>query len=331
MGKVVSASGESNGLAIAKSGALNRPALPQSSPSLGTYINSEAMKFGALIANSHIGNDNNLTSPSTQPGVVVSVKPGMRCLSYDGSQGRLQDQLFGAIKGSWSYDHPRGFLPKGQLSGLVTQTAVEMELSKYEASLRKRLQIWKPPADIQTEARSICGGVEHGLASDTEDEQHARHVQQPSEKSYRKIFAILLLIERPSRIRSFVEEGVCDADLPLVNVPRTNGLPGPFRLRRKNACSCCPLRCFRGWGGSTVARFEQSQWMVLAHSFARSKRKRDPDYKLQPEIIMPFTSWKKAAPRGGFGQVYRVEIHPDHHAFPNDEVGLPCCYLVHKC
>jgi serine/threonine protein kinase len=243
-------------------------------------------------------------------------------VSYDGSQGSLQGQLFNAIKGNWIYDH-RGFLPKRQLFRLVTQKAVELELSKYEASLRKRLQIWKPPVDIEAEARRICGDVEQDRsASDTEGDQYMR---QPGEKSYRKIFAILLLIERPAKIRSFVEKGVCDADLPLIKVPRTNRLPGSFKLRRKTAVDL-PLGCFKKWKDSTVARFEQWQWAVLAPFFARGTRKHAPHYSLQPQVILPFTSWEKVARRGGFGQVYKVEIHPDHHAFNNAEASLPPCY-----
>ena len=236
--------------------------------------------------------------------------------SDDGLEERLEEQLIEAIV--QSPDPHRRFLPRGQLLRLVTQKAVESELKRYEYSLRKRLQIWKPPtrpaADIRTEAQTICDGIEYARsASGTEDEKRSRDAQKPEETSYRKIFAILLLIDRPSRIRSFIEEGVSDADLPLVKMPRTNRLQGCLELRRKN--SHTPLLCFKKWRGSTVARFEQRQWTVLAPFFARSNGKNNSHLELEPEEILPFTSWRVAADPGGFGQVYRVEIHPDHHAF----------------
>ena len=69
-----------------------------------------------------------------------------------------------------------------------------------------------------------------------------------------------------------------------------------------------------------MARFEQRQWTVLAPFFARSNGKDNSHLELEPEEILPFTSWTVAADPGGFGQVYRVDIHPDHHAFNTTKV-----------
>jgi hypothetical protein len=240
-------------------------------------------------------------------------------LSYDDSQERLQDKLVRVMEQS-SVDRHRKFIPEGQLSQLVTRTTVELELARCEQSLRKRLQIWRPPADmrdIQKEARIICGDIDRSRSTlDTENYKHARNDHREMRREYRKIFAILLLIDRPSRIRSFLETGICDNDLPLVKASRD-----PSKLEPTNA-SDTPLRCFKKWRGSTIARFEEQQWTVLAPIFKRLDGERVVHRELQRGRMLPFTSWEKAAPRGGFGQVYKAKIHPDHYCFHNAKVCI---------
>jgi hypothetical protein len=190
---------------------------------------------------------------------------------------------------------------------------VQEELTKMEESFKRRLQIWRTSPStgtIEVEARKICAGPLPETTAEID--------QQLRDKSFRKIFAILLLIERPFRIWKFVDEAVCDADLPLMKVPRKNR-PGAFKLRRKNAPDV-PLRCFKRWKRSTVLRFEEWQWAMLAPFFAMGERKHVKHYILQLEVILPFTSWEKIGHGGGFGQVFKANIHPDHHNFDDFEV-----------
>lgn len=141
-------------------------------------------------------------------------------LRYDGSQGRLQNQLFRVMMKDRTYDNHRGFLRKFQPFRLVAPKVVERVLRSYEAILRKGLQVWKSPTDFQKEAWTICGDTEHHeLGSNSVDDQDIRYLKQTRKRSYRKILTILLLVEKPARIRSFIEEGICDADLPLVGMP----------------------------------------------------------------------------------------------------------------
>lgn len=241
-------------------------------------------------------------------------------LSYNDSQGRLQGQLFGAITGNWTQFDSRGFIPTPQLLKMVTPMAVALELEKYEASRRRRLQKWKPQVNCLKEARTICGQLNEAESTpDAGNGLRKYSIVYPKTRSYRRIFAILLLIERSHRIRSFIDEGVSDADLALV-VSR-----GAFKLevRRKNdAPDSPPLQCFKKWRDSTICRFEKTQWTVLAPFFAPTRRTPAPHYRLQPKAILPFLSWEPVSSRGGFGQVYKAEIHRDHHSFPKPEVGL---------
>lgn len=238
-------------------------------------------------------------------------------LSYDGSDGKLHGQLFHSLCVLKEAFNGKGFIPKQQLLKLVNESAVEHELIRYEASLRKRHKIWRLPStaapatadEIKAEARKICGPFKQVESSEKVKDEH-----QPEQKSYQKILAILLLIEQPSKIRTFMEEGVCDADLPLVKGPRSNGHPGSISLCRRDD-PLTPLQCFKSWRHSRIIKFEEWQWALLAPFFAWGSRKNVPHYLLPPKTILPFTKFTKIKESGGFGQVYEALIHHEHHTF----------------
>lgn len=221
----------------------------------------------------------------------------------------LENRLIKAMKPS---NLPRKeFIPQGQILKLVTQRSVERELSRWP---RRFLQSWRRPASVPIERQTTPG--ELSLTYSKSENELSKH---PRGRTYRKIFAILLLIGRSSKIWPFVEEGVCDADLPLVKVQWRDKCQDRWDLRCKRD-SKAPLKCFKKWKRSRVAAFEEHQWDVLAPCFEKPDGDNVPHRELQPEEILPFTSWKKASEPGGFGQVYRVDIHPDHHSFDKIEV-----------
>lgn len=235
----------------------------------------------------------NYPFPTTTDG-EVEVEPVQRprirhgLPSYDGSQGQLQAQLWDAVVQS-SPDGHKTFLPLSQLRNIVNQQAVQSELRKCKNYMRKHSQKWKP-----IQAKTVCGDDEC--------------------KSYRKVFSILVLMERPYEIMSFIEEEVCDADLPLAKMCRPMGSPSSFDFCRRNISPFQKLQCFENWGDGAIADFEQHQWTMLAPFFNQLKSKHNCHHIFEPDVILPFTSWKKGAKRSGHGQVYKVEIHPDHHA-----------------
>jgi len=200
-----------------------------------------------------------------------------------------------------------GFIPDGQLPKLINQDAVTLELKKCRDSIRKRIRTYnfKEPKltddEITKLAAKICGASEE-------------------RKSYRKILAILLLIDRPSRITHFVDEGVSDQDLPLEIVETLSTRPlrrRSFDLRRRGDPLAKPLRCFmcpRKWRKSTVERFEKYQWSLLA-PFLSQDGPRLFRFKIPDKAILPFERWERIGQQGGFSHVYEAEIHPDHHGF----------------
>lgn len=237
-------------------------------------------------------------------------------ITWDASDSELQRLLYDAIFRNPSADQWFKFLPNGQLPSLVHTASVEVELKYIERSIRRRLQLWRRPRhsekSIKAEARTICGGT-HWVPTVSAS---SNDIKDGVPKSFRKIFAILLLIEHPLKIRRFIEEGVCDSDLPFQKIPLGKRRT-PFELRRRTF-SDQSLRCFQGWKFGPLDMFYKYQWNVLAPSFASGEEKL---VKFPSDLILPFTSMRSTGLRGGFGEVFMVDIHPDHHNFEMSEVG----------
>lgn len=138
------------------------------------------------------------------------------------------------------------------------------------------------------------------------------------------MFSILLFIGRVHKIWSFVKEGVSDVDLPLAKITQH----GTLQLSRSGEFGA-PLRCLR-----EVRDFDEfvtRQWRVLIPVLG------DPvGEKLlhcatwKDHVRLPFLSWEDEGRTGGFGQVHKVKIHPDHHTFVEDEVNaiFPRCNIL---
>lgn len=215
---------------------------------------------------------------------------------YHAKPDSLQDLLFGALK---SPDHPerKRFFPKTTFTEIVNEHAVQDELRHCCRGLG--------PIAIGALARTICGAV-----------------------SFRKIFALLVLVERVADIQIFLREGVADDDLPLQKISQ----PGStvFRLGRCTSpqVTAQPLHCFDGWNTSVMWMFEDWQWATLAPIFHGGERKNVSHVDLKDRDPLPFLSDSRydlgsEIIRGGFSTVFKVDIHPDHHTFRAFKVGLP--------
>jgi hypothetical protein len=214
-----------------------------------------------------------------------------RLQSYDGSKGQLQTQISKALIRN-SPDGHKKFLPIGQLAENVTQQAIQGELGRCKNHMRKHEQKWRP-----LHAKEVCG-----------DDPH---------KSYRKIFALLVLLDRPYDIVAFIKEDLHDGELPLVIEHGPQGSKPSLELRRRGSAEIQPLKCFEGWTERDIDDFARRQWAMLAPVFTKIEDKKDCHQLFSPETVLPFVSWEKGAHRSGHGQVYKVEIHPDHHDFGN--------------
>jgi hypothetical protein len=238
----------------------------------------------------------------------------------DGEQHlALQDRLF--KERVRIDDQAKGFFPRALLASLVTEDAVIKELTRT-------LNDTHTPSQIREYAQRIC--EERALPKEFDN--------RPSKiKSFRKIFAILVLVEKTSCISKFLEleGGVSDLDLPLVKIPKVAsgslfhlGKVPPPGLPKKR------LECFHNWTQAPIAAFEYWQWATIAPFFHKGLRKDVQHYPLQNSVILPFVppsvddreereSNSRTEIEGGYGCVFKVKIHADHHDFDLLEVGNP--------
>lgn len=77
-----------------------------------------------------------------------------------------------------------------------------------------------------------------------------------------KIFAILVLCEKPEAVLHFLEEMISDRDLPLVNLPTLKASPNIYDLTRKDCQK--DIGFFHRWSYTAVLRFEE--WQSDDHS-----------------------------------------------------------------
>lgn len=76
------------------------------------------------------------------------------------------------------------------------------------------------------------------------------------------------------------------------------------------------------WTESECKRFYTSQWEILVPQFSTSEK--EPNQDLHQRAILPFTSRDKDKKEGGFGEVFKVEIHENHIKDPSNVVSSQC-------
>jgi hypothetical protein len=194
------------------------------------------------------------------------------------------------------------FLPKGLLCTLINTQSVAQELDQQLSDIHT-------PEEISRYAERIC--------SETEVERRGKL----KIKSFRKIFALLVLVEATKFILQFLEEDVSDIDLPLTLV-KYKGIDGLCRRNTTGQDAGEPLKCLRRpkWSTTKLRLFEYYQWKVLAPFFFQDENGDVKHYKLNDQHILPFMALddmaeEDAEREGGFGRVQMVGIHPDHHNF----------------
>lgn len=214
----------------------------------------------------------------------------------------LQDELFAALTPTQQETH--GFFAEGQLSKILTEERVQQELTThFEDSL--------PESTIAEYAKTIC---QKSLTLDESSDQ----LEQPKTRSYIKILAILILIQKTRAIIKVLEDpsGVNDSDLPLIKSPRAdNERFYELRIGRQSETS---LGCFqkKWWDQFNIRNFDEWQWTTIPLVFKGSKSHKDVTHHvLQRQAILPFIEDTRTEHEGGFARVFKVAIHPKHHPF----------------
>jgi hypothetical protein len=217
----------------------------------------------------------------------------------------LEELLMEAEQG----ESPGEFVPLSELERIVNKKAVEARLVETFPNTDKRT--------ISHMAEKVCLG-----SSKPTDQGQPQPV---AAKSYRRVFAILAHLNKLAELPDFLDDagGISDDELPLRRIKR-KGARRLFDLRTKNNSSRI---CFNGWGAVEIKNFYLYQWVVLAPFFDPGEQKPISNYILHNETRLPFTSIGKlndndgSFHRGGFAKVYKVAIHPSHHAFDDPDVS----------
>jgi hypothetical protein len=149
---------------------------------------------------------------------------------------------------------------------------------------------------------------------------------QSTSASRIKIFAILALIEKIGSIVDFIHGGISDTDLPFILTDDHES--GSLRLYRKDTSGNgrIPIVAFEEpvrWPAYLLQVFDEWQWKVLVpyFHFSTAEKPRVREYHLEKNTILPFIEEDSSErKRGGFGDVWRVKIHPAHHNLSGNSV-----------
>ncbi|KAF2465702.1 kinase-like protein, partial [Lindgomyces ingoldianus] len=175
------------------------------------------------------------------------------------------------------------FLPPKVLEEILTEERIRMEIEAYR--------------DQQPD--SWCG---QGL-NDCANLIRCR---------YLKIFAILILLDKGEDIGKFIEEGVSDEDLPLVET-QVRHMSDLVRSKSPNN----PLGCFDTWMIHEREQFSRYQYRVNLPFLSfdtETNSVRHVDFT--PQTILPFSECGGSI-EGIYSRISKIKIHRDCHGFSN--------------
>lgn len=230
---------------------------------------------------------------------------------YGINQIPLQNRLLGILRQIPGHEEKKGFFPENDLMTLMSEEYVSQELETC-------FEDWTTHK-IEELAREIC---------------HQPSSLHGSRTGFKRIFAILVLCEKPNDIVRFIEENISDADLPLNKSAPPEDLPNFYHLVRKGQSS--NLKSFRKWSYTAIWRFEEWQWTTIAPFFQLGSRKEVKHLQLQDQASLPFTqdsrfgidklAYQKLEFEGGYSNVFKIDIHPDHHNLSKPNVSFRIRY-----
>ena len=172
---------------------------------------------------------------------------------------------------------------------------------------------------------AVCSEVRRHVRSDEDAARCAEYVCGPRAKpryknseSLRKIFAILVLLNQTQLVFEFQKAGIKDKHLPLRKDDDETTLLSTHADMEENVHLDFFMEMSDPW---VVAEFYDKQWSVYVPFITRDPdQDKAKDYKLDAKTIMPWTDYPTKVDAGGYGDVRRIEIHPEHHGFVSQGV-----------
>lgn len=142
-----------------------------------------------------------------------------------------------------------------------------------------------------------------------------------------KILVILALMYKPKAIIEFLKEGIYDIHLPFERRRTSDGTSRLFRKRRvEDGENQVPIICTDGWTQDEMENFDNKQYQVCIPIFqfpTDESTSKVSHYNLHKQTILPFIQddERSHTTAGGFGEVWRVQLHPAHHNLRNSSVS----------
>ncbi|KAL4908771.1 kinase-like domain-containing protein [Aspergillus multicolor] len=125
-----------------------------------------------------------------------------------------------------------------------------------------------------------------------------------------KVLTILTQVQQGRRIIDFMNEGIRDDDLPLQIVPAHDNVSIALVTRHNK-----PIRALESLDEITIDRLYERQFPVPNPVFRRGEHYSLNELHTLPFIRVETEEVHEAKYAGGFGDVHREYIHPDHHTF----------------
>lgn len=237
---------------------------------------------------------------------------------------------------SSSQDSFEGF-PEDDYSDVVLQSEgvrmIEMIRNRlYEVSTRipsatdtskwfitkKRLKEIMRLEDVSSALKSL------DLKSQTEHVHLAREIcavasshESDDRKTYRAIFALLIMTGQQAYIAEFVNRGLDDSRLPFERHGWADS--GVGTKEGDEIIDSHPLKEF-SWSISDKESFLRTQWELIPAFFGKKPGKKVPHYTLRPEQVLPYrhseaadvvADEEKGHMEGAFGFVTVYDLHED--------------------
>lgn len=230
------------------------------------------------------------------------------------SRYELQRKIIAAFKKTQtSHGQSLEFLPEGDLYKLINPLSVGQELKNSLGQMHS-------PEIIDAFTKKICG------------ETRVVWGGKSKIRTFRKIFALLVLVGTTTSTPFFLEKEVSDLNLPLE--PLSHGESPSHQVDdigndgRSQSLGHTDHFEDLDWSPIQLRTFQDYQWKMLAPFFAKGKHGDVKHYLLHDQHILPFLSIdtadknvaKNAEKGGGFSRVVMVRIHEAHHNFHDQEL-----------
>lgn len=219
--------------------------------------------------------------------------PGSNSLEFKEDCRPLLERVRAALRKSEPYPWPQQpeqwFLPPGELHRIIQPHTVRQCLHDENISTHYPMQ------DIVDYVCAAQGNVAE------------RHHMVGA----RRLFCILLLIEKLESIIHFYREGLYDGDLPLQKKQTDQYL---FQLVKSDGVQ---LSCFSSWNAAYLGQFDERQWWTLAPFLTDDSEQHNTSlyrYRLDDRAVLPWNNCGSPIP-GHASEVRMIDIHPSHHKF----------------